>query len=169
MATKTFGDLPVATTFGLADQIAAWQAATTVTVTKALLLTAKSGEAMQISSFAGSLAGYNSGGDYIITQEAGKIFQVKLGGDALIQINSVGQVSISGPAGHGVTLSDTVGAVLQINGLGQVQMTNAGGTSVDISFLPSASGDWAGDPTSYKDAVNRIAAEVALLKGSPIS
>lgn len=53
--------------------------------------------------------------------------------------------------------------------LGDLIDTAGSQAAEDVAYVPATSGDWSGDPVEVKEALDRIAAEVAVLKGSAIS
>lgn len=170
MMDVTFGDLPVATDFANADLVACWQATTTMTVPKSVFLQAKAGEEISLQTAGGTKSGFDAASNTVINIEAGKFLRVQRGTDIFVQILSAGSLLLTAKTGQAVFVADSSGAGgLYCDGAGNVQVTAVAGTPVNVQYVPANSADWIGDPAWEKDALDRIAAEVAILKGGPIT
>jgi hypothetical protein len=48
-------------------------------------------------------------------------------------------------------------------------ITSTGVFTGETSFTPANSADWSGDPSTVKEAIDRLAAALSILQGSPIA
>jgi len=154
------------------------QAAVTVKVTKAQLLSAKAGENFQVSGAAGqqislifaSLNSYvqmDDAGNVAINSVAGFQFGNIAGGNNF-QGDATGRVSMTA-TGMGVAFVGTAGGPsMQTNpGPNTVVFVAAGG--MVCPYIAGVPGQWnIAPPPDYNTAINRLAAAVFGLLGGPI-
>lgn len=78
-----------------------------------------------------------------------------------------GGVTIGAFTGQTVQITSNGGTV-QLDGSGIITLQCAGGASVFASYTPLTPASWAGNPSNLATAIDRIAASVAFMLGSPI-
>jgi len=125
----------------------------------------------------GVTLGVNSGGafvgitnaDFAQIQVAGgneiRFFQ---GADQVMTFDAAGNFEVA-PATGVIALQGFGTAAIFLDAIGDVGITAAAGGTVHIMYVAANLGDWNTAPQEVWEALDRIAAEVAILKGSPIT
>jgi hypothetical protein len=78
-------------------------------------------------------------------------------------------VAWNGIGGAGCSLSWAIaGVTLEFTSSGDVHFSAAPGHDMNITYVASSPGDWAGSPATDREAIDRLASAVAGLLGTPI-
>jgi hypothetical protein len=124
--------------------------------TRAELLTAAAGEGIDIVG-AVATAGFDASDNFTVGLDAGGTFRVEGASPAFVEMNGTDEVRVGD-----VQLFE----VTHFNG--SQRITLDGANPIFITYDPANPTDWNGDPTNVVEALDRIAAALALLQGFPI-
>ena len=161
--------LPAATTVSqTTDVLPIVQGAANKNVTREVFLSAKTGEivgifngtgvgGVQVDASGQVDIGYASGTHLAIGRDSAVNLQFQGNGNVVFQQESGAEWRVQGNGG-----------AIIYSGSGKCSILDNGGTSVEISFTPLASASWNTDPVNMAGAIDRLAAAVATLRGSPI-
>jgi len=179
MADEKISALSAATDCANADLFVIVQGGGNKKLTKALLLTNGPSESLILKAETGS-------GIFLNTDSGDAQFSVSDNGDVgwHVEGNFLGVLTdgvnvdqFSGIAGAGYEFDVSAVSTFIVNttGTGQLMVDGVGNNfslqnfaSIFIEYKPATSGDWSGDPAWDKDAIDRLAAAVAGLLGTPI-
>jgi hypothetical protein len=105
--------------------------------------------------------------DIDVHLDTGSTFRITGDNADTFLVSSAGDVVFNIPAGFSFTINGT-GGQIQLDPSGVVQLIGNGGSSPNITFIPGDPGHWSGDPTTFQEAIDRIAKYLNILGGGPI-
>jgi hypothetical protein len=122
--------------------------------TRAALFSSSEGEIVALE-FNGASLVFGAGGTWSVASAAGEAIGFAQAAGSSILFTGDGGYILSTPL-----------VQMTVSAAGVVAMTGA--TAMSWPYFPGASGNWAGDPATMGDALDRIAAAVAGLLAAPI-
>lgn len=144
-------------------------AGVTSTVTRAIILTADTGEQLKLKGAHDTEFLFETNGGIFVHPKNGQGIaffvtdtdnaHLVLGGDGSITGNAYGSGDIHWNCG---------GATIWMEDDGDVIVQCASGKVLTLSYDPLTSSDWSGDPATVWEALDRIASKVAAFTGGPI-
>jgi len=179
MADEKISALAAATDCANADLFVIVQGGGNKKLTKALLLTSGPSESLILKADAGSGVFLNtdSGDAQLSVSDNGDIGWHVEGNFLGVLTDGTDVDTFSGIAGGGYQfeVSAVSTFIIITQGAGQVMVDGVGNNfqvasfaAINIEYLPATSGDWSGDPAWDREAIDRLAAAVAGLLGTPI-
>lgn len=158
---------PTVSAWDAADLMVGLPGAANGNATRATFLTASTGQACQMHQ-GGNRAGYSAAADYEVLVSASKSYYCSQAGNVFLQIAASTIVTLGYSGCYQLELYGSSASLILLHS-GDISITAASTKTVTINGFAGSSSDWSGDPTDVWAAIYRIAAEVAILKGSPIS
>jgi hypothetical protein len=159
--------LPAAATFADTDLLDSVVGGVNKKLTRAVLLTATSGENLNLITDNASVF-VDGAGNVQITVLPGQTFALGNGAAVFFSANPSGIVTIECASAQAIELNHPIGSSISLNFDGTIAITTHAGAKAFVSYAPIASGNWAGAPTNIVDAIDRIAAVVSAGGASPI-
>jgi len=179
MADEKISALAAATECANADLFVIVQGGGNKKLTKTLLLTGAGGEGLVLKALTGDAIVLNtdSGDAQFSVSDNGDVGWHCEGNFNGVLTDGTDVDTFTGIAGGGYQFSVSAVStwIIVTTGTGQVMVDGVGNnfqvtnfTAINIEYLPATSGDWSGDPAWDREAIDRLAAAVAGLLGTPI-
>jgi hypothetical protein len=176
-----------------ADILASVQSGLNKQYTRPILFTAVSGEAMTLVS-GNSSFGFDAFSQVHLNLQGPQFFEITFGVTSIFLLSASGAVEISSVAGQEIivqtngasltlgtsgtvnlesasgqalTLDDQI-STISMDGAGNMQVQCGPSGAIFMTYTPGSPGSWAGSPIDVWGALDRIAAAVAGLLGTPI-
>lgn len=168
MASTAISDMTAATEVTNADEFPIVSGGVNLRTSKQLFLTGAAGEGIGFLGSGGGTISVGIGGSVGMQGGAGGIAAMSGGGGGVITCNALGSITIFEQLGQGITIGGgSYGISIGPSGM---SLSIPGGGNVSIGLTAGTPGDWGGTgaPSNHVEAIDRIAACVAILNGAPI-
>jgi hypothetical protein len=158
--------LASATATNNADLLTSVQAGVNKKLTRAVLLTAATGEVLALTGNGGTVS-IGGSGSVSINIPSGVNLIFTSGSTSLNVSDSFGSLYMAGPTGHDWLMYNN-GATITIDSVGNITLVPAGGHNTTVNAGTPHPAYWSGSPATLNDAIDRIAKVVSVNGVTPI-